>query len=110
MAEVTCSGGPWEPVASLPKDMTKVANKPEWAPMKKPILSPSAKGKPPTIFYSNKPAEVILFQGQPAYANIPNTQLSFATNTDADLFVDTAAQYYYLAAGRWFKAADLRGP
>src|SRR5437870_2418475 len=103
--------GPWAPVASLPKDMTKVANKPEWAQMKKPILSPSAKGKPPTIFYSNEPAEVILFQGQPAYANIPGTQLSFATNTDADLFVDTSAQqYYYLAAGRWFKAADLRGP
>src|SRR5437868_3330460 len=103
--------GPWAPVASLPKDMTKVANKPEWAQMKKPILSPSAKGKPPTIFYSNKPAEVILFQGQPAYANIPGTQLSYATNTDADLFVDTSAQqYYYLVAGRWFKAADLRGP
>src|SRR5437867_2860642 len=91
--------------------MTKVANNPEWAQMKKPILSPSAKGKPPTIFYSNEQAEVILFQGQPAYANIPGTQLSFATNTDADLFIDTAAQqYYYLAAGRWFKAADLRGP
>src|SRR5213082_84048 len=103
--------GPWSPVANLPKDMTKVANDPQWAQMKKPILSPSAKGKPPTIFYSNKPAEVILFQGQPAYANIPGTQLSYATNTDADLFVDTAAQqYYYLAAGRWFKAADLRGP
>src|SRR5438046_5922804 len=103
--------GPWAPVANLPKDMTKVANDPQWAQMKKPILSPSAKGKPPTIFYSNKPAEVILFQGQPAYANISGTQLSFATNTDADLFIDTAAQqYYYLAAGRWFKAADLRGP
>ncbi len=103
--------GPWAPVANLPKDMTKVANNPDWAQMKKPILSPSAKGKPPTIFYSNKPAEVILFQGQPAYANIPGTQLSYATNTDADLFVDTSAQqYYYLAAGRWFKAADLRGP
>src|SRR5438132_13279280 len=91
--------------------MTEVANKPEWSQMKKPILSPSAKGKPPTIFYSNKPAAVILFQGQPAYANIPGTELSYATNTDADLFVDTAAQqYYYLAAGRCLKAADLRGP
>ena len=62
-------------MANLPKDMTKVANDPKWAQMKKPILSPSAKGKPPTIFYSNKPAEVILFQGQPTYANIPGTQL-----------------------------------
>src|SRR6266853_6594306 len=103
--------GPWAPVASLPKDMTKVANDPKWAQMKKPILSPSAKGKPPTIFYSTKPAEVILFQGQPNYQNIPGTQLTVATNTDADLFVYTPTQaYYYLAAGRWFKASDLKGP
>jgi len=103
--------GPWAPVASLPKDMTKVANDPKWAQMKKPILSPSAKGKPPTIFYSTKPAEVILFQGQPNYANIPGTQLTVATNTDADLFVYNPTQtYYYLAAGRWFKASDLKGP
>src|SRR6478672_1833739 len=103
--------GPWAPVANLPKDMTKVANDPQWAQMKKPILSPSAKGKPPTIFYSNKPAEVILFQGQPNYTNIPGTQLTVATNTDADLFVYTPTQaYYYLAAGRWFKASDLKGP
>src|SRR5947208_3267852 len=103
--------GPWAPVANLPKDMTKVANDPQWAQMKKPILSPSAKGKPPTIFYSNKPAEVILFQGQPNYANIPGTQLTVATNTDADLFVYNPTQtYYYLAAGRWFKASDLKGP
>src|SRR5207244_10410035 len=103
--------GPWAPVANLPKDMTRVANNPEWAQMKKPILSPSAKGKPPTIFYSNEPAEVILFQGQPAYANIPGTQLSLSTNTNAALFFHTSAQhYYYLAAGRWFKAAALGGP
>jgi len=103
--------GPWAPVASLPKDLTKVANDPKWAQMKKPILSPSAKGKPPTIFYSNKPAEVILFKGQPNYANIPGTQLTVATNTDADLFVYNPTQtYYYLAAGRWFKASDLKGP
>ena len=101
----------WAPVPKLPGDFSKVANDPKWAQMKKPILSPSAKGKPPTVFYSTKPAEVILFQGQPTYANIPGTQLSFATNTDADLFVFAPTQqYYYLAAGRWFTAADLKGP
>jgi hypothetical protein len=103
--------GPWASAPKLPKDMSKVANDPQWAQMKKPILSPSVKGKPPTIFYSNKPAEVILFQGQPAYAQIPGTQLSYATNTDADLFVYNPTQdYYYLAAGRWFQAPNLKGP
>ena len=103
--------GGWDPVPKLPGDFSKVANDPKWAQMKKPILSPSAKGKPATVFYSNKPAEVILFQGQPNYANIPGTQLSYATNTDADLFVYTPTQdYYYLAAGRWFQAQNLKGP
>ena len=103
--------GGWAPAPKLPRDKSKVANDPKWAQMKKPILSPSAKGKPPTIFYSDKPAEVILFQGQPAYAQIPGTQLSYATNTDADLFVYNPTQdYYYLAAGRWFQAPNLKGP
>ena len=101
----------WVAAPRLPKDMSKVANDPKWAEMKKPILSPSAPGKPPTIFYSTKPAEVILFQGQPAYTNISGTQLSFATNTDADLFIyNPTKDYYYLAAGRWFQAASLKGP
>jgi len=103
--------GGWAPAPKLPPDFTKVANDPKWAQMKQPILTPSAKGKPPTVFYSDKPAEVILFQGQPAYANIAGTQLSAATNTDANLFVyGPTREYYYLAAGRWFKAADLKGP
>ena len=97
-------------MASLPKDMTKVANDPKWADMKKPILSPSAKGKPPTVFYSDKPAEVILFEGQPSYENITGTQLSYATTWHADLFGTSTQEYYYLVAGRWFKASDLQGP
>jgi hypothetical protein len=101
----------WTPAPKLPEGFSKVANDPKWAEMKKPILSPSSKGKPPTVFYSNKPAEVILFQGQPVYTNIPGTQLSFATNTDADLFVyQPTKNYYYLAAGRWFQAPNLKGP
>jgi hypothetical protein len=103
--------GPWTSAAKLPKDMSKVAKDPKWAEMKKPILSPSAQGKPPTVFYSTKPAEVILFKGQPAYAEIPGTQLSYATNTDCDLFTyRSTKEYYYLVAGRWFKATDLKGP
>ena len=98
--------GPSTPAPKLPGNFSKVADNPKWADMKQPILSPSAKGKPPTNFYSNKPAEVMLFQGQPAYAKIPGTELSSATNADCDLFVDAATkQYYYLVAGRWFRCS-----
>lgn len=103
--------GPWVTAPKLPAEMYKVASDPKWKEMEKPILSLSPKGKPPTVFYTNKPAEVILFKGEPSYANIPGTQLSYATNTDADLFVyNTTRDFYYLAAGRWFRATDLKGP
>jgi hypothetical protein len=103
--------GPWAATPKLPADMYKVASDPKWKEMEKPILSLSGKGKPPTVFYTNKPAEVILFKGEPAYAQIPGTQLSYATNTDADLFIyNTTKDYYYLAAGRWFRSASLKGP
>ena len=110
LKSVSVEGG-WAVAPKLPMDMSKVANDPKWAQMKKPILSPYFKGKPPTVFYSTKPAEVILFQGQPAYTNIAGTQLSFATNTDADLFIyNPTKDYYYLAAGRWFQSPNLKGP
>ena len=103
--------GPWAPAPKLPSQMYKVASDPKWKEMEKPILSLSPKGPPPAVFYANKPAEVILFKGDPSYANIPGTQLSYATNTDADLFVyNTTRDFYYLAAGRWFRSATLKGP
>jgi hypothetical protein len=103
--------GPWSPAPKLPGDMYKVASDPKWTEMAKPILALSTKEKPPAVFYTNKPAEVIVFKGEPSYASIPGTQLSHATNTEADLFVyNTTHDFYYLTAGRWFRAADLKGP
>jgi hypothetical protein len=63
------------------------------------------------VFYSSVPAELIVFGGPPVYASIPGTELVYAKNTDADLFVYTRTNaYYFLAAGRWFRSASLGGP
>ena len=97
--KATSLEGPWAPAPKLPADMYKVASDPKWKEMEKPILSLSAKGKPPTVFYTNKPAEVILFKGEPSYAQIPGTQLSYATNTDADLFVYNTTEGLLLPGG-----------
>lgn len=60
--------------------------------------------------YSRFPAEVILFDGKPQYTKIPQTQLSSATNTDSPVFLYAPRnEYYYLAAGRWFRSNDLEG-
>jgi len=104
--------GALSPTVKLPKDMLKVAKDPQWAGLAKAISPTASAGGPrPTVFYSTGPAEVILFKGQPVYSGIPGTQLVYANNTDADLFVyKPTQQYFYLAAGRWFSSSSLQGP
>jgi len=104
--------GQWSPTKKLPPDMSKVSQDKQWSALKKFIPPPAKSGGViPAVFYSNKPAEIILFDGQPVYAQIPDTQLEYATNTNSVVFVFTPTQqFYYLTAGRWFSAMDLQGP
>ena len=104
--------GPWSATSQLPKDMSKLPGQPNWADVKKAVPpSTGVSTTAPKVFYSNTPAEIITFKGQPKYAKIPATQLVYATNTDSDLFVHAGEnQYYYLVTGRWFRAKSLDGP
>jgi len=105
--------GQWSPTKKLPTDMSKVVQDQRWSELKKIIPPPAKAGEvSPVVFYSDKPAEVVLFDGQPAYAQIPDTQLQYATNTNSVVFVHAPTQqFYYLTAGRWFSTNDLQnGP
>ena len=104
--------GPWTTTTKLPADMTKIPDQPNWADVKKAIPpSASAGTTAPKVFYSNVPAEIITFKGKPVYAKIPNTQLSYATNTESNVFLQSGEnQYYFLVTGRWFRAKNLEGP
>ncbi len=104
--------GQWSATKKLPPDFSKVPQDKQWSALKKFIPPPAnPKGATPDVFYSDKPAEVILFDGQPVYAQIPDTQLEYATNTNSVVFVYKPKQrFYYLTAGRWFSASDLQGP
>lgn len=104
--------GPWERTTKVPKDLAKLPDSGRWVEVKKMVPSPQvADPIIPKVFYSTSPAEVILFEGQPTYAEIPPTQLVYATNTMSPVFVySKTQQYYYLAAGRWFSAPSLDGP
>ena len=104
--------GQWSATKKLPPEMSKVPQDKQWSALKKLIPPPAnAKGVTPDIFYSDKPAEVILFDGQPVYAQISDTQLEYATNTNSVMFVyKPTQQFCYLTAGRWFSAPDLQGP
>src|SRR5437773_3230700 len=104
--------GQWSATKKLPPDMSKVPQDKQWSALKK-FIPPPAKsgGATPDVFYSDKPAEIILFDGQPVYSQIPDTQLEYATNTNSVVFVyKPTQQFYYLTAGRWFSAPDLQGP
>ncbi len=81
----------------------------EGGPNTKP--KPSLVNSVPTIYVTEKPAELIVFKGQPNLVPLPNTNLLWATNTAADVFVYTTNNdYYILIAGRWYKGPDLNGP
>ncbi len=104
--------GPWTRVSKLSKEFSKLPDSGRFSDVKKMIPPPQvASPIIPQVFYSTVPAEVILFDGQPAYTPIPGTQLGYANNTDSPIFLYGATQtYYYLAAGRWFSAQNLAGP
>ena len=65
----------------------------------------------PTVFLSQAPTELISFGGQPDFVPITGTQLLWASNTRADVFIETASNtFYVLISVRWFRAPALTDP
>ena len=71
-----------------------------------------AEGKFPGIYVASTPTELIVSGGNPAFTPIPQTQLQYMDNTDADVFIDGSADnaWYVLISGRWFTSASSKGP
>ena len=62
------------------------------------------------IIVSTTPAELIQSNGQPQFANIDGTSLSYVSNSQNDIFQDkNSGDYYVLISGRWYKSSSLRG-
>jgi hypothetical protein len=102
--------GGWSAAAKLPAEFSKLSAANGWEHVQKAAASKTTKtSQVPKVFFTNQPAELIAFAGEPAFKNIPGTQLSYATNTDGWVFKDPT-QFYYLVTGRWFRASTLEGP
>jgi hypothetical protein len=102
-------GGPWKLDNSLPGDFKKLPDDGNWVEVK--AANPPAKGDKsvPTVFNSERPAELIVTEGQPSLSTITAGGLEYVHDTESDLFrYDN--NFYYLVSGRWFRAATLRGP
>ena len=71
---------------------------------------PSLANGVPTIYTSQVPTELIVFDGQPQFVPVIGTGLLWAANTTSDVFVDSASKdYFVVLAGRWFRASALNG-
>lgn len=104
--------GPWKPVTALPSALTDLPDESSWADARASVPpEPYKNGAIPKIVISDKPAEMIIFTGEPALQDVPRSTLQWASNTESDVFFDKAAkQWYVLLSGRWFRAPSLEGP
>jgi hypothetical protein len=68
------------------------------------------KNDPPKIFVSFEPARVLIFDGEPVFAAVPDTNLQYAINTNWTLFNEAATASYYLLDGTtWLTTNKLSG-
>jgi hypothetical protein len=60
------------------------------------------------IIVSTQPAELIQTRGDPLWTPIPGAGLYYASNSNNDIFRDSASnQYYILLSGRWYQSSAL---
>lgn len=76
-----------------------------------PVKGVAVKYDPPTIFYSEKPAILVVTDGDPVLSPIEGSGLMYAVNTNWDLFYEQATTSYFLRNDNtWLRASALSGP
>jgi len=108
----TAIGGPWTAAAGLPQLLKELPDDGNWEDARDAMPpEPYGAGEAPEILVAEEPSELILFDGDPALEDVPDTTLQWASNTETDVFFDKAAKdWYVLLSGRWFRATDRNGP
>ena len=100
----------WTATTTLPASLSTLPTDDNWQDVHDAIPGEQAQDVP-VVFVSQEPAELIVTEGEPELELIPNTKLMVVANTDSSVFYDTAQkQYYFLAAGRWFRSTAIAGP
>jgi hypothetical protein len=109
--------GPWAPGGFIPPGLDRLAA--ELAKSGQVDLldgsnvqpKPSLAAGAPAVVVSRTPTELIVFNGKPDFRPVSGTRLLWATNTVADVLVDSSSNdYYVLVSGRWYRARELSGP
>ena len=107
-------GDSWAWATSLPEEFAALPDSPSWTNARAclpdalaSIDTPDA--PPPSVHYSNVPAELLLLDGDPAWAPVAESGVDYATNTEQEIF-RVGGNVFVLLSGRWFRADDLSGP
>ena len=74
-----------------------------------PVASVAVSNDPPIIFYADRLASLVVFDGEPVLTPTGAPGLSFAVNTNWDVFVDHDT-WYLLNNGFWYSAPQSSGP
>ncbi len=101
--------GEWKFDKSLPKDFNKLPDDGNWSSVMDAIPPMKDKADAPTVFISDRPAELIVTDGQPQHRTVGGPGLEYVEDTESDVF-RYEGKYFYLVSGRWFSAEALRGP
>jgi hypothetical protein len=74
-----------------------------------PVASVTVKNTPPVIFYADRPASLVVFDGEPVLVPAGKSALTYAVNTNWEVFVDHGT-WFLLNNGVWLSAAQVGGP
>jgi hypothetical protein len=75
------------------------------------VAAAAQNGTIPLLYVSERPAELLVTNGNPDYQPIEGTNLVYAQNAKGDLFVDKDDnRTYTLISGRWYSAPSIDGP
>lgn len=102
----------WVKADTLPNLISSLPDDENWKEAKA-ALPPTAFADDvvPKVFYSDKPAELMVFEGEPVLEPVEATGLEWASNTTSAVFYHTVSKTWYtLLSGRWFSSTSLDGP
>ena len=74
-----------------------------------PVGSVEVKNAPPVIFYADRPASLVVFDGEPVLVPAGKSAVTYAVNTNWGVFVDHGT-WFLLNNGFWLTATQVGGP
>jgi hypothetical protein len=74
-----------------------------------PVAPVAVNNSPPVIFYADRAASLVVFDGEPVLVPTGKSGLTYAVNTNWGVFVDHGT-WFLLNNGVWFAAAEVGGP